>query len=156
MLAGDEARALRHNYVGTEHFLVALLCEKECLAARVLGSFGITLEEVRAQVIRVVGEGTEPTPAQIPYTKHAVKVTNLAQEEARSLENEFIGTEHLLLGLVGERESRAVGILGEFEASADKIREEVTRAIGGPGPRKTNEGFPPSFDSTVLRHHLEF
>jgi ATP-dependent Clp protease ATP-binding subunit ClpC len=133
--AQDEARALRHNYIGTEHILLGALREQEGLAARVLGSLGITLEDVRTQVIRVVGEGTKPTPEQIPFTKHAVNVTNLAQREAGSLGNEFIGTEHLLLGLVSEREGRAAEILGEFEAGADKIRDEVIRM--------TDEGFPP-------------
>ena len=118
------------KYIGTEHFLLALLREDECLAAPVLGSCGITLAEVRAQVIRVVGEGTEPTPEQIPFTKHAVNVTNLAQQEARSLDNEFIGTEHVLLGLVSEREGRAAEILGELDAGAEKIREEIIRMIG--------------------------
>lgn len=148
VLAQDEARALRHNYIGTEHFLLALLREEEeeCLAARVLGSWGITHAEVRAQVIRVVGEGTEPTPGPIPFTKHAVNVTNLAQWEARSFDNEFIGTEHILLGLISEREGRAAEILGELDAGAEKIREEIIRMIGGPGPRQTDEGFPPGLE----------
>jgi ATP-dependent Clp protease ATP-binding subunit ClpC len=145
VLAQDEARVLRHNYIGTEHFLLALLREEEeeCLAAQVLGSCGITHAAVRAQVIRVVGEGTEPTPRQIPFTKHARNVLNLTQDEAMSLDNNFIGTEHILLGLVSEREGRAAEILGELDAAGEKIREEIIRMIGGPGSRQTDEGFPP-------------
>jgi ATP-dependent Clp protease ATP-binding subunit ClpC len=137
VLAQNDARVLRHNYIGTEHILLGLLGEQERLAARVLGSLGITLEEARARVIRIVGEGNEAVTVtgQIPFTKHAINVLNLAQREALSLDNNFIGTEHLLLALVSEREGRAAEILGEFDAGAEKIGEEIIRVIGGPGPR---------------------
>jgi Clp amino terminal domain, pathogenicity island component len=149
VLAQNDARVLRHNYVGTEHFLLGLLGEQERLAARVLGSLGITLEEARARVIRIVGEGDEAVTEQIPFTKHAINVLNLAQREALSLDNNFIGTEHLLLALVSEREGRAVEILGDFDAGAEKIREEIIRVIGGPGPRQTDEGFPVGMESAI-------
>jgi ATP-dependent Clp protease ATP-binding subunit ClpC len=95
--AQSEARALRHNYIGTEHFLLGLLGEQGGLAARLLGSLGITLEEVRAQVIRIIGQGDVAVTGQIPFTKHARNVLNLMEREAMSLDNNFIGTEHLLL-----------------------------------------------------------
>ena len=141
VLAQDEARALRHNYIRTEHFLLGLLREQEGLAARVLGSFGITLDEVQAQVVRIVGQGDEAVTDQIPFTKHAIDVLNLAQREALSLGNNFIGTEHILLSLVAEREGRAAEILGGFDAGAERIREEVIRVIGGPGPVRRMRAF---------------
>jgi ATP-dependent Clp protease ATP-binding subunit ClpC len=141
--AQNDARALRHNYIGTEHILLGLLGEREGLAARVLGSLGITLEDARAQVVRIVGQGHEAVTDQIPFTKHAINVMNLVQSEAVSLDNNFIGTEHILLGFVAEREGRAAEILDHFDASAEKVREETLRVIDGPGPRQTDEGFPP-------------
>jgi ATP-dependent Clp protease ATP-binding subunit ClpC len=75
-----------------------------------------------------------------------VNVTNLAQWQARSFDNEFIGIEHILLGLISEREGRAAEILGELDAGAEKIREEIIRMIGGPGPRQTDESFPPGLE----------
>ena len=149
VLAQDEARRLRHNYIGTEHILFGLVREQEGLAAQVLGSFGITFQEVLGQVVRRVGHGDEAVTGQIPFTKHAINVLELAQREAVSLRNNFIGTEHILLGLVGEREGRAAEILGEFDAGAEKIRDEIIRVIGGPGPRETDEGFPPGQESTI-------
>ena len=143
VLAQDEARALKHDYLGTEHILLGLLREEEDgVAARVLASVGITHEEVRAQVIGIVGQGDEIMSGQIPFTAHAKKVLELALREARSLGHNYIGTEHILLALVRENESRAAEILGEVDAGADKIREEVIR-IGGPSPRQTDEGVPP-------------
>src|SRR5688500_18289252 len=100
VLAQDEARALRHNYIGTEHLLLGLLRGEEGLAARVLESFDVTLEEVRALVARIVGEGEEVTTGQIPFTPHAKKVLELSLREAVSLKHNYIGTEHILLGLV--------------------------------------------------------
>src|SRR5207237_1339240 len=100
VLAQDEARALRHNYIGTEHILLGLLREEEGLAARVLESLDITVEEVRAQVARIVGQGDEVTTGQIPFTPRAKKVLELALREALSLGHNYIGTEHILLGLV--------------------------------------------------------
>src|SRR3989440_12876797 len=99
VLAQEEARALRHNYIGTEHILLGLMREEEGLAARVLESLDITVEEVRAQVARIVGQGDEVTTGQIPFTPRAKKVLELALREALSLGHNYIGTEHILLGL---------------------------------------------------------
>src|ERR687885_82045 len=125
VLAQDEARALKHNYIGTEHILLGLLREEEGLAARVLESLDITVEEVRAQVARIVGQGDEVTTGQIPFTPRAKKVLELALREALSLGHNYIGTEHILLGL---------------DADAEKIRNEIIRMLSGPGRRQGSGG----------------
>src|SRR4051794_7350331 len=102
VLAQDEARELRHNYIGTEHLLLGLLREEDGLAARVLATVDITIEEVRTQVARIVGQGDEVSAGQIPFTPRAKKVLELALREGLTLGHNFIGTEHLLLGLVRE------------------------------------------------------
>ena len=135
VLAQDEARALKHNYIGTEHILLGLLREEEGLAARVLESLDITVEEVRAQVARIVGQGDEVTTGQIPFTPRAKKVLELALREALSLGHNYIGTEHILLGLVRENEGVAARILLDFDADAEKIRNEIIRMLSGPGRR---------------------
>ncbi|MCW2960467.1 MAG: ATPase domain protein [Thermoleophilia bacterium] len=133
VLAQDEARALKHNYIGTEHILLGLLREEEGLAARVLDSLDITVEEVRQQVSRIVGQGDEATSGQIPFTPRAKKVLELALREALSLGHNYIGTEHILLGLVRENEGVAARILLDFDADAEKIRNEIIRMLSGPG-----------------------
>src|SRR3982075_394054 len=136
VLAQDEARALKHNYIGTEHILLGLLREEEGRAARVLESLDITVEEVRAQVARIVGQGDEVTTGQIPFTPRAKKVLELALREALSLGHNYIGTEHILLGLVREDEGVAARILLDFAADSEKIRNEVIRMLSGPGGRR--------------------
>jgi ATP-dependent Clp protease ATP-binding subunit ClpC len=140
VLAQDEARALKHNYIGTEHILLGLLREEEGLAARVLESLDITVEEVRAQVARIVGQGDEVTTGQIPFTPRAKKVLELALREALSLGHNYIGTEHILLGLVRENEGVAARILLDFDADAEKIRNEIIRMLSGPGRRQAGAG----------------
>ncbi len=142
VLAQDEARALKHNYIGTEHILLGLLREEEGLAARVLESLDITVEEVRAQVARIVGQGDEVTTGQIPFTPRAKKVLELALREALSLGHNYIGTEHILLGLVRENEGVAARILLDFDADAEKIRNEIIRMLSGPGRRQQGGGAP--------------
>jgi len=141
VLAQDEARTLKHNYIGTEHILLGLLREEEGLAARVLDALDITVEEVRAQVARIVGQGDEVTTGQIPFTPRAKKVLELALREALSLGHNYIGTEHILLGLVRENEGVAARILLDFDADAEKIRNEIIRMLSGPG-RRTQSGTP--------------
>jgi ATP-dependent Clp protease ATP-binding subunit ClpC len=135
VLAQEEARTLKHNYIGTEHILLGLLREEEGLAARVLESLDITVERVRAQVVRIVGSGEEVTSGQIPFTPRAKKVLELALREALSLGHNYIGTEHILLGLVRENEGVAARILLDFDADSEKIRNEVIRMLSGPGSR---------------------
>jgi ATP-dependent Clp protease ATP-binding subunit ClpC len=131
---------LKHNYIGTEHILLGLLREEEGLAARVLESLDITVEEVRAQVARIVGQGDEVTSGQIPFTPRAKKVLELALREALSLGHNYIGTEHILLGLVRENEGVAARILLDFDADAEKIRNEIIRMLSGPGRRSGSSG----------------
>src|SRR5450756_3023485 len=136
VLAQEEARTLKHNYIGTEHSLLGPLREEEGLAARVLESLDITVERVRAQVVRIVGSGEEVTSGQIPFTPRAKKVLELALREALSLGHNYIGTEHILLGLVRENEGVAARILLDFDADAEKIRNEIIRMLSGPGRRQ--------------------
>jgi ATP-dependent Clp protease ATP-binding subunit ClpC len=140
VLAQEEARTLKHNYIGTEHILLGLLREEEGLAARVLESLDITVERVRAQVVRIVGSGEEVTSGQIPFTPRAKKVLELALREALSLGHNYIGTEHILLGLVRENEGVAARILLDFDADSEKIRNEVIRMLSGPGSRRQGAG----------------
>jgi ATP-dependent Clp protease ATP-binding subunit ClpC len=140
VLAQEEARTLKHNYIGTEHILLGLLREEEGLAARVLESLDITVERVRAQVVRIVGSGEEVTSGQIPFTPRAKKVLELALREALSLGHNYIGTEHILLGLVRENEGVAARILLDFDADSEKIRNEVIRMLSGPGSRRGASG----------------
>jgi len=140
VLAQEEARTLKHNYIGTEHILLGLLREEEGLAARVLEGLEITVEEVRAQVIRIVGSGEEVTSGQIPFTPRAKKVLELALREALSLGHNYIGTEHILLGLVRENEGVAARILADFDADSEKIRNEIIRMLSGPGRRQGQGG----------------
>ena len=133
VLAQDEARALEHGYIGTEHILLGLLREEEGLANRVLESLDISVEEVRAQVARIIGQGDDVTMGQIPFTPRAKKVLDYSLREALALGHNYIGTEHILLGLVRENEGVACQILLEFDADAEKIRNEVISMLSGPG-----------------------
>ena len=134
VLAQDEARALKHNYIGTEHILLGLLREEEGLAARVLESLDITVEEVRAQVARIVGQGDEVTTGQIPFTPRAKKVLELALREALSLGHNYIGTEHILLGVVREGEGVAASILAGFGVGGEAVSNAVVDALSGSEP----------------------
>jgi ATP-dependent Clp protease ATP-binding subunit ClpC len=139
VLAQEEARTLKHNYIGTEHILLGLLREEEGLAARVLESLDITVERVRGQVVRIVGSGEEVTSGQIPFTPRAKKVLELALREALSLGHNYIGTEHILLGLVRENEGVAARILLDFDADSEKIRGGVIRMLSEPGVQAYGE-----------------
>jgi ClpA/ClpB-like protein len=122
-LAQDEARTLKHDYIGTEHILLGLLREEQGPAARVLEGFGVTVERVRTQVVTTVGSGDAVTSGQIPFTPRAKKVLELALREALSLNQNHIGTEHILLGLVGENEGLGARLLVELGAPPERIRE---------------------------------
>jgi len=134
VLAQDEARALKHNYIGTEHILLGLLREEEGLAARVLESLDITVEEVRAQVARIVGSGDEPPAGELPFTPRSKKVLELALSEALKLGHNYIGSEHILLGLVREGEGVANRILADQGADSDRIRGALFTMLGGSPP----------------------
>jgi hypothetical protein len=136
VLAQEEARALGHNYIGSEHLLLGLLREEEGLAARVLEHLDITPERVRAQVERIVNRGEGMTEGQIPFTPRAKRVLELAGREALSLGQNYIGTEHILLGLTRENEGVATRILLDFDADWETIRSEVIRMLSGPSGRR--------------------
>jgi ATP-dependent Clp protease ATP-binding subunit ClpC len=135
VLAQDEARELKHNYIGTEHILLGLIREEQGLAARVLGSLGVTLEGVRAQVGRIIGSGDDVTTGEIPFTPRTKKVLELSLREALALGHNYIGTEHILLGIVAEGEGVACRILLDFGVSSDAVRDGVVRALSGKGAR---------------------
>jgi hypothetical protein len=134
VLAQEEASALKHNYIGTEHILLGLLRVEKGLAARVLYGLDVTLEEARAQVRRVVGEGdTAATWGEIPFTPRAKTVLELALREALTLGHNYIGTEHILLGLVRENEGVAAEILRDFDVDAETVRMKILAVLGGAG-----------------------
>jgi ATP-dependent Clp protease ATP-binding subunit ClpC len=133
VLAQDEARALRHNYIGTEHLLLGLLREEEGIGAQVLRGFGIEAEAVRGLIRKRVGEGDEVVGGQIPFTPHAKQTLELSLREALSLGHKFIGTEHLLLGFVRREEGVGSEILEQLGASPAMVRDEVIRRFSGSG-----------------------
>jgi ATP-dependent Clp protease ATP-binding subunit ClpC len=131
VLAQEEARHFNHNYIGTEHLLLGLLREDEGVAARALSSLNVTLDEVREQVESIVGYGEEGTGGQAPFTPRSKKVLELALREALQLGHNYIGTEHILLGLVRESEGVAARVLSNLGVDPDKVRREVVRMLGG-------------------------
>jgi ATP-dependent Clp protease ATP-binding subunit ClpA len=144
VLAQDEAQTMKHNYIGTEHVLIGLLREEEGLAARVLESLGLTVEAVRAHVVRMIGLGEELKTGQIPFTPRAKKALELSLREALRLGHNYIGTEHLLLGLVRETDGVAVRILLDLGADPGTVRNEVVRMLSGPSaaPMPPEPGAP--------------
>jgi ATP-dependent Clp protease ATP-binding subunit ClpC len=130
--AQDEARGMRHNYMGTEHLLLGLLVVEEGLASHILiNRLHLTSGEIRERVRKIVGEGDVFTAGQIPLTPRTKKVLEFALREALSLGHNYIGTEHVLLGLVRENEGVAARILGEYEIDPQKVRNEVLRELSG-------------------------
>jgi ATP-dependent Clp protease ATP-binding subunit ClpA len=129
VLAQDEARALRHNFLGTEHILLGLLGERRGVAAAVLATVELTLDDARARVARLDGQGDEVPTAQIPFTPRAKKVLELALRESLSLEHNYIGTEHILLGLLRIDEGVATQVLADAGVDTDGLREAVIAAI---------------------------
>jgi ATP-dependent Clp protease ATP-binding subunit ClpA len=130
-LAQDEAIRLNHNYIGTEHLLLGLLREGEGVAARVLESLGVELSKLRTAMEFTIGRGETPTvPAQITLSPRTKKVIELAIDEARKLESDLVGTEHLLLGLVREGEGIASGMLQSLNISLGSVRREVFAVLG--------------------------
>jgi ATP-dependent Clp protease ATP-binding subunit ClpC len=135
VLAQDEARAFGHNYIGTEHLLIGLLREEEGLAARVLETLGVSLEEVRERVVAIVERGEDRPAGQVPFTPRAKKVLELSLREALSMGHNHIGTEHILLGVVHEGSGVGARVLSEMGVEGEAIRREVVTIVGGPpGP----------------------
>jgi hypothetical protein len=130
-LAQEEARLLRHNYVGTEHLLLGLLYEGEGVAAKALESMGVSREDVRAQVVEIIGRGQSPPASQIPFTPRAKMVLELSLREALALGHHYIGTEHLLLGLLREGHGVAAQVLVRIGADLGRARESVLAVLTG-------------------------
>ena len=131
VLAQDEARMLNHDYIGTEHLLLGLIGEGEGVAARALESLGISLDAVRQQVEQVIGRGQQAPSGHIPFTPRAKKVMELALREANDLGHSYIGTEHILLGLIREGDGVAAGVLTGLGADRPQVRQQVTQLLGG-------------------------
>ena len=129
--AQEEAQRLSHNYIGTEHLLLGLARESDGVAARVLINLGIDLNTVRSSVESIIGRG-QPVAGDIGLTPRAKKVIELAVQEARRLNHHYVGTEHLLLGLVREGEGIAAGILESHAVSLDRVREQVIEVLKQP------------------------
>ncbi len=128
-LAQEEAQRFNHNYIGTEHILLGLVRETEGVAARVLSNLGVELGKVRSAVEFIIGKGERHTPGEIGLTPRAKKVIELAVDEARRLNHHYIGTEHILIGLMREGEGVAAGVLESLGVSLDKVRAETSRIL---------------------------
>ena len=128
-LAQEEAQRFNHNYIGTEHILLGLVRETEGVAARVLSNLNVELVKVRSAVEFIIGRGERPTPGEIGLTPRAKKVIELAVDEARRLNHSYIGTEHLLIGLMREGEGVAAGVLESLGVSLEKVRDETNSII---------------------------
>src|ERR1700755_1045390 len=140
VLAQEEARLLHHNYIGTEHILLGLIHEGEGVAAKALESLGISLEAVRQQVEEIIGQGQQAPSGHIPFTPRAKKVLELSLREALQLGHNYIGTEHILLGLIREGEGVAAQVLVKLGADLSRVRQQVIQLLSGYAGAK--EGSP--------------
>ena len=131
VLAQEEARMLNHNYIGTEHILLGLIHEGEGVAAKALESLGISLEAVRSQVEEIIGQGQQAPSGHIPFTPRAKKVLELSLREALQLGHNYIGTEHILLGLIREGEGVAAQVLVKLGADLNRVRQQVIQLRSG-------------------------
>jgi ATP-dependent Clp protease ATP-binding subunit ClpC len=140
VLAQEEARLLNHSYIGTEHILLGLIHEGEGVAAKALESLGISLEAVRAQVEEIIGQGGSSPSGHIPFTPRAKKVLELSLREALQLGHNYIGTEHILLGLIREGEGVAAQVLVKLGADLSRVRQQVIQLLSGyQGPQGKGE-----------------
>src|SRR5215216_5869853 len=131
VLAQEEARMLNHNYIGTEHILLGLIHEGEGVAAKALESLGISLKGVRQQVEEIIGQGQQAPSGHIPFTPRAKKVLELSLREALQLGHNYIGTEHILLGLIREGEGVAAQVLQKLGADLNRVRQQVIQLLSG-------------------------
>ncbi len=143
VLAQEEARTLNHNYIGTEHILLGLLREDEGVAAQALKALNISLETVRQQVEEIIGLGQQALSGHIPFTPRAKKVLELSLREALQLGHNYIGTEHILLGLIHEGEGVAAQVLVRLGADLDRVRQQVVELVNAQeGESETSRPFP--------------
>ncbi len=143
VLAQEEARLLNHNYIGTEHILLGLIHEGEGVAAKALESLGISLEAVRSQVEEIIGQGGSSPSGHIPFTPRAKKVLELSLREALQLGHNYIGTEHILLGLIREGEGVAAQVLVKLGADLSRVRQQVIQLLSGYSGSGQGEGSEP-------------
>ncbi|MEA2702437.1 MAG: ATP-dependent Clp protease ATP-binding subunit ClpC [Actinomycetota bacterium] len=129
VLAQEEARLLDHDYIGTEHLLLGLIQEREGLAAKALEELGISLDNVRTQVVDMIGRGVRAPKGHIPFTARAKKVLEFSLRSALELGHNYIGTEHILLGLIREGTGVAAQVLGRLGADAQRVRDQVTALL---------------------------
>ncbi len=145
VLAQDEARMLNHNYIGTEHILLGLIHEGEGVAAKALEALGISLEAVREQVEEIIGQGQQAPTGHIPFTPRAKKVLELSMREALQINHPYIGTEHILLGLIREGEGVAAQVLIKLGADLNRVRNQVLQLLSGfQGKEAATAGAPES------------
>ena len=152
VLAQEEARLLNHNYIGTEHILLGLIHEGEGVAAKALESLGISLEAVRSQVEEIIGQGGSSPSGHIPFTPRAKKVLELSLREALQLGHNYIGTEHILLGLIREGEGVAAQVLVKLGADLSRVRQQVIQLLSGyqgPGGSTEKAGAPAGAGTTA-------
>jgi ATP-dependent Clp protease ATP-binding subunit ClpC len=150
VLAQEEARMLNHNYIGTEHILLGLIHEGEGVAAKALESLGISLEAVRQQVEEIIGQGQQAPSGHIPFTPRAKKVLELSLREALQLGHNYIGTEHILLGLIREGEGVAAQVLVKLGADLNRVRQQVIQLLNGYQSKEPAAGQSESAPSTSL------
>jgi ATP-dependent Clp protease ATP-binding subunit ClpC len=129
-LAQEEAQRFQHNYIGTEHLLLGLVREGEGVAAKVLHDLGVDLQKVSSSVEEIIGRGDRIVQGEIGLTPRAKKVIELAVDEARRMNHHYIGTEHLLLGLIREGEGIAAGVLVSLGVTLEKARRQTARRLG--------------------------
>src|SRR4029079_13937207 len=131
VFAQEEARTLTHSYIGPEHILLGLIHEGEGVAAKSLENLGISLDAVRKAVQEIIGQGQQAPPGQIPFTPRAKEVLELSLREALQLGHTYIGTEHILLGLIREGEGVAANVLARLRAEPDRVRQQVIQLLSG-------------------------
>ena len=141
VLAQEEARMLNHNYIGTEHILLGLIHEGEGVAAKALESLGISLDAVRQQVEEIIGQGQQAPSGHIPFTPRAKKVLDLSRREASQFGHNYIGTEHILLGLIREGDGVAAQVLVKLGADLNRVRQQVIGMLRG---QRAEDAPPPS------------
>ena len=148
MLAQEEARRLGHNFVGTEQVLLGLIGEGTGVAAKTLKSMGVTLKDARAEVEKIIGRGSGFVAVEIPFTPRAKRVLELSWDEARQLGHNYIGTEHLLLGLIREGEGVAARVLENLGVDLNKVRSNVVKMLGESKPQAVSSGTSGASSST--------
>jgi ATP-dependent Clp protease ATP-binding subunit ClpC len=142
--AQDEARRLNHNFIGTEHILLGLLREGEGVAARALEAVDISLDAARREVEKIIGHGSQTPSGHIPFTPRAKKVLELAYREAWHLGHLYIGTEHILLGLIREGNGVACQVLTDLGADQNRVRQKVIQMLAGHRPGSADLARPPA------------